>query len=253
MSKLKKIWWLVVSVLSLLCSLPTIPSHAAERITLQAADGFPLVGLYEKGHGEASSQPAVLLLHMYKRQKGSWQPLMLALKAQGLSSLAIDLRGHGESRFDASGVDQHFRVVDRDAVFFNQMYLDGLAAVAWLRGQGHHQLGVVGASIGCSVAMQMMAAGQPDIAAMVLMTPGRDYLGINTIGHLQHWPGIPLLILTSAEETERGAAAIYHSLQDRGAELVVFDQEAIHGTMMFGEVDGVEERISTWLSKRLRP
>ncbi len=244
--------WLAALVLGVCFIVFPGSTFGAERITLQAADGFPLVGLYEKGEGDATSQPAVLLLHMFNRQKESWQPLTAALKKRGISSLALDLRGHGESRLDAAGVDQHFRVAERDSVFFNQMYKDGLAAVAWLRSHGHQPLGVVGASVGCSVAMHMVVAAKLELGAMVLMTPGRDYLGIDTLSHLEQWPGLPLLILTSAEEAERGAVTIYERLHGQGAELVVFEQGAIHGTMMFGEVEGVEARISSWLAGKVR-
>lgn len=193
MNQLKKIWWLAASVLILCCGFLSSHSLGAERIALRALDGFPLVGLYEKVDGDTSSRPAVLLVHMFKSQKESWQPLVLELKRQGISTLAIDLRGHGESRHNGAGIDQHFRVANRDSIFFNQMYQDGLAAVAWLQERGHQQVGVVGASVGCSIAMHMIAAAKAEIAAMVLMTPGRDYLGINTKGHIEHWPGIPPL------------------------------------------------------------
>ncbi len=224
-----------------------LTSFGAEKVVLITADGFPLVGLYDKVVDDSLEAPAVLLLHMYNNKKESWLPLMAELKKLGVSSLAIDLRGHGDSRSDAAGVDQLPLVAGRDPVFFNQMYQDGLAASGWLRDHGHRQVGVVGASVGCSVAMHMVAAGKPDIAAMVLMTPGRNYLGIDTLSHLEHWPGIPLLILTSEEEAERGAEVVYDRLRGRGAELVVFEQESIHGTMMFGAVDGVEGRIASWL------
>lgn len=245
--------WLAAAALAVCFNMMPASLWGSERITLHASDGFPLVGGYEKVDGGHSSMPAVLLLHMFKRQKESWQPLMVELKRQGISSLAVDLRGHGESRANAAGVDQSFRVDDRDPAFFNEMYQDSLAALAWLRAHGHQKIGVVGASVGCSVAMHMVAAAKPEIAAMVLMTPGRDYLGIDTMSHLEHWPGLPLLLLTSEEEAERGAKTIYERLQGRGAQLVIFDQESIHGTMMFGEVAGVEERISKWLVRELRP
>lgn len=249
--KFLKITLLALSALLGCFGALAAPSLGAERVTFCASDAFPLVGLYEKVDGGASSSPVVLLLHMFKGQKESWQPLMDELKEQGVSSLAIDLRGHGESRFNGVGVDQSSRVTNRDQAFFNQMHQDGIAALAWLRNQGHQKIGVVGASVGCSIAMHMVAVASPEIAAMVLMTPGRDYLGIDTVSHLAKWTGMPLLILTSEEEAERGAMTLYDRLQGPDTKLVVFEQVDIHGTMMFGEVDGVEERISNWLVSKL--
>jgi len=85
-----------------------------------------------------------------------------------------------------------------------------------------------------------------------VMTPGKDYLGVPTMKHIENWPGIPLLILSSREELERGASAIYARLKNSGATLKVFEEEDIHGTNMFGEVDGVEELITNWIDKSLR-
>ncbi len=241
-----------IAVVIICCGYGAVSAYGAERIAFSSLDGFPLVASYEKVDG-SSTRPVVLLLHMFRNKKESWQPLMAALKQQGISSFAVDLRGHGESRNNADGVDQSFRVSGREPVFFNQIYQDGLAAVAWLRDAGHRSIGVVGASVGCSVAMHMVAEARPKIGAMVLMTPGRDYLGIDTLSHLKQWPGIPLLIMTSEEEAGRGAETIHGKLKGKGAELVVFEEEDIHGTMMFGEVEGVEAQISSWLTDKLKP
>lgn len=244
---------LATALLSVLFCLMTLAgiAQAAERVALKAADGFPLIGLYEQA-GAGTAGPAVVLLHMYNNRKESWQPLIAELRNQGVSALAIDLRGHGESRLSAAGIDQAPRVENRDASFFNEMYQDAAAAVQWLKGRGHHSIGVVGASVGCSVAMHMAVATKTDIGAMVLMTPGLDYLGIDTLHHLGRWPGLPLLILTSEEEKDRGATTIYQHLENQGARLIVLDQRNIHGTRMFGVVTGVEERISGWLRQWLR-
>ena len=90
------------------------------------------------------------------------------------------------------------------------------------------------------------------VAAVVLMTPGKEYLGIPTMGHIKNWPDKPLLILTSSEEQQRGAAAIYAQLKNNGATLRVFEEEDIHGTNMFGEVDDVEQLIADWLADAMR-
>jgi len=90
------------------------------------------------------------------------------------------------------------------------------------------------------------------VQAVVVMTPGSDYLGIPTLQQITRWPGgLPLLILSSAEEKERGGEEIFRKLEKQGAELVIFAQTDIHGTNMFGRVDGVAERIVNWLNGKL--
>jgi alpha-beta hydrolase superfamily lysophospholipase len=227
---------------------------AAEEVHFAAADGYRIAGrLARPAAGEI--QGGVVLLHMYKSDKESWKPLTPALTARGLVALAIDLRGHGDSRWGPTGTDGWQRVLDRDPDFFGQMHLDAEAAVRFLLDQGIRpaRVGLVGASVGCSVAIQTAVGGEAPVAAVVVMTPGKEYLGIPTMAHIESWKGQPLLILTSAEEKERGAGPIFRALREQGAALRVFDKEGIHGTRMFGEVDGVETLIADWLADRLQP
>ncbi|MCJ7602162.1 MAG: hypothetical protein MUO63_11785 [Desulfobulbaceae bacterium] len=73
-----------------------------------------------------------------------------------------------------------------------------------------------------------------------------------TLQQIERWPGRPLLILSSFEEKERGADVISRKLEKKGAEFVIFAQTNIHGTNMFGRVDGVAGRIVSWLSGKLQ-
>jgi len=222
---------------------------ASERVVLTAGDGYRIAGAFTKANGKAG----VVLLHMYRQDKESWKPLVAQLTEQGISSLAIDMRGHGESRLGPKGNDESKRVLARDATLFNKMHLDAEAAVRYLLEHGiePQKIGLVGASVGCSVAIQTVAEGNVPVAAVVVMTPGKDYLGIPTMQHIKKWGGQPLLILTSKEEEGRGARAIYEKLKNNGAELRVFEEEGIHGTNMFGEVKGVEQLIAGWLADKL--
>lgn len=223
--------------------------RASEKVELTAADGYRIAGDFTKANGKAG----VVLLHMYRHTKESWKPLVAQLTEQGISSLAIDMRGHGESKLDPEGNDESKRVLARDAEFFNKMHLDAEAAVRYLEKHGiePQKIGLVGASVGCSVAIQTVAQGDVPVAAVVVMTPGKDYLGVPTMRHINKWGGQPLLILTSKEEEGRGARAIYEKLKNKGAELRVFEEEGIHGTNMFGEVGGVEQMIARWLAGKL--
>jgi alpha-beta hydrolase superfamily lysophospholipase len=185
---------------------------------------------------------------MYGHTKESWAPLTSVLNDRGITTLAIDLRGHGESRYSPDGSDDRTKVENRDTDFFNTMHLDAQAALEHLENNEHikaQKIALVGASVGCSIAIRT-AIDHP-VAGVVVMTPGKEYLGIPTVEHIKKWPGIPLLIMTSEEEAERGAEDIYAALQNKGAKLMVFQEEGIHGTNMFGEVDNIEQTIADWL------
>jgi pimeloyl-ACP methyl ester carboxylesterase len=238
-----------VVILTMLCCLTTTTAKAME-VSFTASDDHPLVATLDMPDKGTGIRTGVILLPMYRHTRESWQSLVQQLTAAGFTCLSLDLRGHGQSRFGADGSDNEKRVLARDPDFFNTMYLDVAAADSWLRNREPQlkQIALVGASVGCSVAVHAVTGSSVKADAVVLMTPGENYLGIPTMDHIKTWPGIPLLILSSEEEQERGAAAIYKQLQNNGAELKLFPQTNIHGTNMFGKVDKVEGFIVQWLS-----
>jgi pimeloyl-ACP methyl ester carboxylesterase len=241
-----KIW---VTFLLIFC-LVAPPLFAGERVTFQATDGHPLVGTLSRPMGK-DLRIGIILLPMYRQTKESWQPLVKQLNRTGFTTLALDLRGHGESRYDADGRDDGNRVISRDPALFNAMYLDAAAAAVWLVQNMQiktERIALVGASVGCSVALHAVAKGSVRTGAVVVMTPGSNYLGVATMKQIASWPGTPLLILSSEEEKDRGAEQIYAALSKKGAELHLFPETSIHGTNMFGKVAGVEELIGNWLA-----
>jgi len=66
-----------------------------ERIKFLTKDGVEIYGLYAEA--ESKNAPAVLLLHMMPAVKESWKEFQEKLREAGFQSLAIDMRGHGES------------------------------------------------------------------------------------------------------------------------------------------------------------
>src|SRR5436190_13755279 len=67
---------------------------ASRIVDLKAADGTPLKATY---FAAAKPGPGVLLLHQINRDRKSWDPVAAQLAAAGIHTLALDLRGFGES------------------------------------------------------------------------------------------------------------------------------------------------------------
>ena len=240
---------LLLAAVLLLCGQAVI----AEELSLVAEDGQRLAATLVRPQSEATGR-AVLLLHMFRHDRSTWEDLQDELAERGLLSLALDLRGHGDSRMLADGSDGAPRVLGRDTSLFARMYFDAAAGFAHLRDQegiAPERIAVVGASVGCSVALHGVAQGVLKPGAVVLMTPGKDYLGLDSLTHVRDWPGIPVLIMSSEEERGRGADALYGQLRGRGAELRLFSRINIHGTRMFDELDDGEGLIADWLQSRL--
>ena len=164
--------------------LAAAPAAAQERVSFAAADGHQLHGIYL--HPEGVPRGGVLLLHMYQSSSLAWEPITERLAARGYHVLALDMRGHGKSEKGPDGKEIDIgREATEDPASnpFLKMHLDAKAGLDLLveKGAPEDRLAIVGASVGCSVALHC-ALKYPDlVAALVLMTPGSAYLGVPSL------------------------------------------------------------------------
>jgi len=238
------------AVLAAALAIPPAAMAAGPRVVrLETKDGLHLEADWYPGE---DGMPGIVGLHMYPADRTSWAPLAEA-RPSGYHFLAIDMRGYGGSRTQ-EGVDLGARVKSRDPALFNAMWLDAAAGVEFLRGEAKCEpgrIGLAGASVGCSVAIDA-AVRDKRIAAVAVFTPGKNYLGVPTMDHLRSWGGAPLLLLSSEEEADVGARPIAEALKDRpGVDLRIVPGEKIHGTNMFGRVKGIEARTARWFEAAL--
>lgn len=223
--------------LVLLLAVPSL----AERITFRTDDGIEIVGDYVKGKPGA---PGIVCIPMYLHTRQTYLPLVIALKEKGFHVLAIDTRGHGESAPDLAP-----RAKARDAKLFNAMHLDVMAAMRALeeRGADRTRIGLVGGSVGCSVAIDTTVRARHAVRAVVLLTPGSNYLGVDSLQHLKKWPGTAVFTLTSKEEQAKSKGVMDALKPFDASNHFVVPRADIHGTRMFNKVPGIEELIANWM------
>jgi pimeloyl-ACP methyl ester carboxylesterase len=175
--------------------------------------------------------------------------------------LAIDLRGHGGSAKQGK-TDLAPRVQKRDAKLFQDMHKDAIAAVRYLVREAAcdpAKICIVGASVGCSVAIDTARRYPKEIAAVACLSPGSNYLGLDTLEHAKTWPkDKPLLLLNHKSEEGDGAAAVQAAIA--GSRLVTYDDAEpesakgdaswAHGTKMFGRIPLVEQTVASFLAAR---
>lgn len=136
-----------------------------ERLTFRMSDGVALVG---ESFGHASD-PGLLFAHGGGQTRHAWANVARRLGRSGWRTLALDLRGHGESDWSEEGAYAHAR------------YGEDLAEVA--RAMGAAPV-VVGASLGGNSAVLAAGAAEEDIfRAIVLVdvTPRLDPAGVSRI------------------------------------------------------------------------
>ena len=104
---------------------------------------------------------AVVLAHGMKFDKASWKDQALPLANAGYRVIAIDFRGYGKSHGGPKSQSPQ-----------NEMYLDILAAAAYLREHGAKSVAVIGASMGGGASANAAVKGKPgSIDRLILLAP----------------------------------------------------------------------------------
>ncbi|MBU6453444.1 MAG: alpha/beta hydrolase [Cyanobacteria bacterium REEB67] len=73
------------------------PKPVTSTVTFKSADGLTLVGEIAGDAASCRDKPPVILLHGGGQTRHAWKKTQAALTAAGFYSLAMDLRGHGDS------------------------------------------------------------------------------------------------------------------------------------------------------------
>jgi pimeloyl-ACP methyl ester carboxylesterase len=183
--------------------------------------------------------PIVILLHMYPADRTSWGDFAKKLSDVGIAALAIDMRGHGKSTEPA---EMHLaqRRQQRDPRLYGAMHNDVAAAYQWLAqrpGLDLARFAIVGASVGCSVAIDY-ARRDRSVDAVVCLSPGINYMGLDSVAHMRGYANRPILLMASQEE--RAACETLAKLSDKAA-LKIYpmnghNQLQMHGTNLFAQV-----------------
>lgn len=232
--------------------------NSAEVVNFNTSDGVRIVGDFLRAEGEY----AVLLLHMMPKDRTSYKNFAKELKNIGISSLAIDLRGHGSSE---GGLTGYQRFMDAD---HQNSIRDLEAASNFLEEQGfgiQHQF-VVGASIGANLALQF--AAEYEAPAVVLLSPGLDYKGIRAEPLAKNLKINQSILIAASEDdirspktTESGEVMssdvqmsryIIGLVPEEANQKLIVYKNAGHGTDMFGmEEPDLEMEIIKFFNKSI--
>jgi alpha-beta hydrolase superfamily lysophospholipase len=219
-------------------SLASAAEAGGRGVTLQSLDGTALSGeLYESSSRPA---PAVVLIHMLTRNKGDWDNLANRIQDAGITALAIDLRGHGNS----SGSPQDLAAMVQDV----------RAAVQWLsvrQGVRPGAIGLVGASLGASLAL-LAAVDLPPVRAIGLVSPSLDYRGLRTDASLLKRIGArPIWLAASAEDPLALRTLRDFANEPSGPREQHVSSAAGHGSSLLNADGDVGRALVDWLRRSL--
>lgn len=129
---------------------------APQEVSFPAKDGgIVFADLY--GSGERG----IVLAHGARFDKASWKDQATVLAASGFRVVAIDFRGYGKSK---GGPNSH--------IPSEELYMDVLAGVQYLRGHGATSVAVIGGSMGGGASANAVVEGGPGaIDRLILLAP----------------------------------------------------------------------------------
>ncbi len=135
-------------------------------ITYKAEDG----GIIEASLFESGKDMAVIFAHGAIFNKESWYFMAEKLQSNGVTALSIDFRGYGNSKKGSS----------------DNMALDILGAIEYLKKQGFKSIALVGGSMGGAAILDALEIKTDDaIKKVVLLSPaGSNGITSNTLEKL---------------------------------------------------------------------
>jgi dienelactone hydrolase len=203
MRVLRTLALLPILATGLLASEPT-----RTEVNLKTTDGCVLTGTFTMPAParKGGRVPVVILAHQFRSTRAGWGDLPDRLNARGIATLALDLRGHGES-LGTNRVTEDF-LASAKSVGFDKIPGDLALAAAWARKQkgiDKRRLALAGSSVGAFASV----LGAREAKAVVV-------LALSPAGAVA-WGEGALDQLKTAQIRSRAATLVFASEQDKGA------------------------------------
>lgn len=184
------------------------------------------------------SGKGVILLHMFGKDRTSWQGFAEYLQSNGYNALTVDLRGHGRSEL---------KYTDFKEEDFNKMVLDVKAAKKYFNEKNINNIAIVGASIGANTALNY-ALNDKEIKTIVLLSPGENYKGIKVQNDLTKFFTPTLIVVAEGDEYSFKSGLKIMDSTNAKKSIKIYKGTDAHGTDMFKNTD-LKPVILDWLNK----
>ena len=196
---------------------------------------------------------AALLLHMMPETRASWAPFQRALAKRGIGSLAIDMRGHGESTETEDGDTVDYREFEDSD--HQSSALDAAAAIDWIRTRrvDLDRIAVGGASFGANLAIQLLT-DFPRMPGAMILSPGEDYHGLFAFDDAENLHLEQALFIVAAEDDQKSFADSKKLFADAPTERKQFVpyKNAGHGTAIFKIDPQLMEKAADWFAEIIK-
>jgi pimeloyl-ACP methyl ester carboxylesterase len=183
------------------------PSQPKPGVAFKSFDLVDLRASFTMPNGVPAPVPAVLLLHGYGESRSVWNGFEQQLLTRGWAVMALDLRGHGESK------SKNFRSIEASPEWRKDPHefpVDVGPALDWIKAQPRintNKIVVIGSDVGANLAL--IASGRyPEVRTVVAIRPNLDE-SLALAGSAQDFqPRSALIVASSQSEVERLKAMV---------------------------------------------
>jgi len=200
----------------------------------------------------SNQYPLVILLHGMNGSHRDWGTLPGKLVQAGYAVLALDLRGHQRSALRGRGWrsftndDWQKLVSDVSLVLSYFPNLENYPQVDKTRTV------LIGSSIGANVAV-LGGEKNPDyVKAIVLLSPGIDYKGLNIVKAVYRYKNPILMVASQNDLTSFESTQILYRIADGPKDLQLY-RNIGHGTDMIRFYPQLQDKLVQWLKEVLPP
>jgi len=188
----------------------------------------------------------LVLTHMMPATKESWRAFAGFMREWGYTSIAIDLRGHGQSDGGPNGYQQFSDSEHQKGI------LDIQAAVDFLKTKGAkpEQIILVGASIGANLSLQYVAQ-HSEFKKAVLLSAGLDYRGVKTetlAKQLGAGQGVAFVAAEDDGDTIKANQQLFGTIQKGVLAETIFYKTGGHGTALLESHPDLKDKILQFLN-----
>lgn len=206
----------------------TSQEQPVQDVSFITEDNVKIAATYYRAQGTLTNitHKAVILVHMLGKDRSTWEEFAEALQGAGLSVLAIDLRGHGESDLDWNT----FSVAD-----WKKGVLDIRGAVNFLGGKGFSISNIyfAGASIGANLVLSY-ASLHDEVEKIVLLSPGLNYRGVDIEDAYKHYEGKVVYVVSQGDSYSYDSVVQLAREPSQRKILKLYEGKA-HGTDLFAQ------------------
>jgi len=207
---------------------------------VKTSDGVSIAYEHDKLPG---AKGTAVLVHGLGSSLDEWYNFRKMLKADGWSVLALDLRGHGMSTQWKEG-EINWSELTTEAS--QSVVQDLRAAAEYLKDEKN--IWFIGSSFGANLSLAY-AALDPEIAGVVLLTPGTNYFGIEAAPAMEKYRARPLMIVAGRDEAGAVQVAEWLFGQAEEPRKMLVSEEGGHGSVIIEQNQDIGKEVIVWMNQ----